>query len=72
MPGADLAAAPVRRRLHHPGLNADDNGGAPFGDAAVVMSCAAGQGQVTSIVNGLFTGVMGLAMSIPVAVPLIL
>jgi hypothetical protein len=31
-----------------------------------------GYGQVTSISNGLFTGCMGLAMSIPVAVPEIL
>lgn len=46
----------------------------PSGDAAASwwFSEHLNQGQVTSISNGLVTGAIGLAMSIPVAFPLIL
>ena len=48
------------------------NGGAPRGTAVVVLSIASDHGQVTAISNGLVMGCIGLAMSTPVAVPLIL
>ena len=49
------------------------NGDAPAGTPpSLACDWSRGYGQVTSISNGLFTGDIGLAMSIPVALPLIL
>lgn len=71
MSGADLAAARIGRRLHR--LKDRLKGTAAPPDKGAAVACLLlDQGQVTSISKGLFSGVIGLAMSTPVAVPVIL
>src|SRR5207245_7995732 len=67
VPRADLATAPVGGRLYASRLTLLTTTAASLSERR--RREVPGYGQVTSISKGLFTGCMGLAMSIPVAVP---